>query len=168
MLALDERAEQGYRLHGPMTAKLPLLLLALAITGCGRRAPNATPDGAVRELVERVRRIHGDPGDAKAAYGLLSRRAQANLTVRAQRYSAASGKGIAPEAMIAPSRFLLRFEPQRYTAQIGGASARVDVVGPLSSDRAQLSCVLEEGVWRVDLGLPVLPPVQMRPGSGQP
>lgn len=151
-----------------MTAKISLLMLAVALAGCGRRAPTATPDGAVRELVERMRRIHGDPVEAKAAYGLLSRSAQSNFTARAKRYSAASGKAIAPEAMIAPSRFLLRFEPQRYTAQISGSSARVEMVGLLASDRARLSCVLEEGAWRVDLGLPALPPLQMRPGSGQP
>jgi predicted small lipoprotein YifL len=153
-----------------MNARLPLLIVVglVALAGCGRRAPSATPDGAVRELVERMRHINGDPGDARTAYALLSRRAKSNLTARAQRYSAASGKAIAPEAMIAPSRFLLRFEPQRYAAQISGAYARVDVVGLLASDRAQLACVLEDGAWRVDLGLPALPPVQMRPGSGQP
>jgi hypothetical protein len=141
---------------------------ALALTGCGRRAPNATPDGAVRELVERMRRLHGDPFDARAAYDLLSRHAQQNLAARAQRYSAASGKAIAPEAMLVPSRFLVRFEPQRFSAQVSGSYARVEVLGLLASDRAQVPCVFEEGAWRVDLGLPSLPPVQMRPGSGQP
>ena len=145
-----------------------LLTLTLALGGCGRRAPNATPDGAVRELVERMRRLRGDPADARAAYALLSKRAQQNLTARAQRYSAASGKTIAPEAMIVPSRFAVRFEPQRYSAQTWATFARVEVLGLLAGDRAQVDCVLEDGVWRVDLGLPSLPPVQMRPGSGQP
>lgn len=143
------------------------ILAAVLLIGCGRRAPNATPDGAVRELVERMRRIQGDPAEAKAAYGLLSKRTQQNLVERAKRYSAASGKAITPEAMIAPSRFLLRFEPQRYAAQISGTLARVEVVGLLAGDRATLPCVFEEGSWRVDLTLPSLPPVQMRPGSGQ-
>ena len=145
-----------------------LMVVVAALAGCGRRAPNATPDGAVRELVERLRRIRGDPGDAKAAYELLSTRAQQNLTARAQRYSAASGKAIGPEAMIVPSRFLVRFEPQRYVAQISGSYARVDVLGLLAGDRAQVPCVFEDAAWRIDLGLPPLPSVQVRPGSGQP
>jgi hypothetical protein len=122
----------------------------------------------VRELVERLRRVHGDLAEARAAYDLLSRRAQQNLVERAKRYGAASGKAIAPEAMIAPSRFLLRFEPQRYTAHVTGATARVDVVGLRPGDRASVACVFEDGGWRIDLALPPLPPVQMRPGSGQP
>jgi predicted small lipoprotein YifL len=147
---------------------LSTLLLAAALAGCGRRAPNTTPDGAVRELVERMRRVNGDPAEAKAAYALLSKRVQQNLIERAKRYSAASGKTIAPEAMIVPSRFILRFEPQRYTVQVGGAAARVDVIGLLTGNRASVPCVFEEGGWRVDLALPPLPPVQMRPGSAQP
>jgi hypothetical protein len=115
-----------------------------------------------------MRRLRGDPADAKAAYRLLSRRAQQNLGARAQRYSDATGKTIAPEAMIVPQSFRLRFEPQRYAAQIRGTMARVEVLGLLAADRAQVDCVLEDGVWKVDLGLSPLPPVQMRPGAGPP
>lgn len=146
-------------------ALVAAVAVTLALTGCGRRAPNMTPDGAVRELVERLRKVQGDPGDAKAAFDLLSKHTQSNLASRAQRYSAASGKTIAPEAMIAPSRFLLRFEPQRYTAQIAGSYALVDVTGLLASERAQIQCVFEDERWRVELPLPPLPPVQMRPGT---
>jgi hypothetical protein len=151
-----------------MKGRILPLLLSAALAACSRRAPTASPEGAVRELVERMRRMHGDPAEAKAAYELLSRRAQQNLAARAQRYSAASGKAITPEAMIAPSRFVLRFEPQRYTSRIGGTLATVNVLGLGPDDRAAVPCVFEEGAWRVDLGLPPLPPVQMRPGSGQP
>jgi hypothetical protein len=133
--------------------------------GCSRRPANATPEGAVRELIERLRRVQGDPSDAKSVFVLLSKRAQANLAARAQRYSAASGKAIGPEAMIVPSRFLLRFEPQRYAAQLAGQHALVEVLGGLPGERAQIPCVFEDNAWRVDLLLPPLPPVQMRPGS---
>jgi len=150
-----------------MNRHLSLLSLAVLLAGCGRRAPNATPDGAVRELVDRMRRLHGDPADSKAAYELLSKRTQQNLGARAQRYSAASGKTIAPDAMLVPSSFLVRFEPQRYSAQISGSYARVEVLGLLAGEGAQVPCVFEDGGWRVDLGLPPLPPLQMRPGSGQ-
>jgi hypothetical protein len=166
---VDGASPRGYAARrGNMIRTLAIASVALALAGCGRRAPSATPDGSVRELVERMRRLRGDPGDAKAAYELLSRRAQQNLAARAKRYSDASGKAIAPEAMIVPSRFLLRFEPQRYSAQISGVFARVEVLGLLAGDRALVPCVFEEGGWRVDLGPPPLPPVQMRPGSDQP
>ena len=151
-----------------MRSRGVVLCLFLAIAGCGRRAPNATPEGAVRELCERMRRMHGDPADAKAAYELLSKRARQNLTARARRYSDASGKAIAPEAMIAPARFFIRFEPQRYVAQVFEAYARVQVLGLQADQRAQVAAVFEDGAWHVDLALPALPPVQMRPGSGQP
>ena len=95
-----------------MRGRLIPLLLAASLAACGRRAPTASPEGAVRELVERMRRMHGDPAEAKAAYEMLSRRAQQNLIARAERYGRASGKAITPEAMIAPSRFVLRFEPR--------------------------------------------------------
>src|SRR6185369_12688021 len=108
------------------------------------RAASATPDGSVRELVERMRRLRGDPGDAKATFELLSRRAKLNLKARAQRYSAASGKAMTAEAMIVPSRFLLRFEPQRYSAQISGSFAKVEVVGLLVGEHAEVPCVFEE------------------------
>jgi len=68
--------------------------------------------------------------------------------------------------MIAPSRFLLRFEPQRYTARIAGTYALVEVTGLLGSQHAQIPCVYEDERWRVELALPPLPPVQMRPGTG--
>lgn len=140
-------------------ASVALLLLS----GCSRKPVNATPDGAVRELVERMRLVNGDPASAKLAFELLSKRTRTNLTERAQRYSSASGKTIAPEAMVVPSRFVLRFEPQRYTAQISGSQARVEVIGLAPEDRAVVACVYEDNVWRVDLALPPLPPVQVRP-----
>jgi hypothetical protein len=151
-----------------MAKTIAALLIALTLTlaGCGRRPANATPDGAVRELVERLRHVHGDAADARAAYELLSKRTQSNLSARAQRYSAASGKMIAPEAMLAPSRFLVRFEPQRYVPKIAGAYALVDITGLLEGDHAQIACVFEDDVWHVELALPPLAPVQLRPGSG--
>ncbi|AUX40814.1 hypothetical protein SOCE26_022150 [Sorangium cellulosum] len=150
---------------GRAAALVALSVAALVSAGCSRRPPDGTPDGAVRELVARLRQLHGDPADAKAVFELLSRRARDNLASRAQRYSAATGKAIAPEAMITPSRFLLRFEPQRYAAQISGAHALVEVAGLLPGERVQVPCVYEDAGWRVELALPALPPVQKRPGS---
>jgi hypothetical protein len=141
---------------------------ALMAGGCAQRPLDATPEGSARELVERMRRVQGDPAEARAAYDLLSKRARDNLAERAARYGAASGKSIAPEAMIVPSRFSLRFEPQRYEAQVSGALAQVTVRGDLPEHEARIMCVLEDGRWRVDMALPSLPPVQQRPGSDMP
>jgi len=141
--------------------------MALALSACSRRPPNATPEGSVREFVERMRLVKGDPADSKAAFELLSKRAQDNLSIRAQRYGAASGKPIGPEAMLVPSRFSLRFEPQAYRSQTAGAHALVEVAGALPEQQARLPCVYEDGGWRVDLVLPPLAPVQLRPGTTQ-
>jgi hypothetical protein len=166
---MDGGARPGYRVSAMarddvMCSLLVVFVIATA-SGCGRRPPNATPDGVVRELVDRMRRVQGDTGDAKLAFALLSRRTQANLEARAKRYSAASGKAITPEAMIVPWRFVTYFEPQRYAAQVLGNSARVEAIGPLASNRAEVACVFEDGGWRVDLPLPALRPLQARPGA---
>jgi predicted small lipoprotein YifL len=146
---------------------IALLLFATLAAGCGRRAPNATPEGAVREFVERMRRVQGDPADAKAAFEMLSVAARANLKARADRYSAASGKAIAPEAMIVPSLFLLRFDPQRYRAKISGTYALVEAQGLLPEERAQIPCIFEEERWRLDLPMPLLSPIQTRPRDSE-
>ncbi len=146
---------------------LAIALVLQGIVGCTSRAPSATPEGTVREFVERMRRVQGDPGDAKAAFELLSRNAQANLKARAERYSAASGKPMAPEAMIVPSLFLLRFEPQRYRAQISGTRALVEAQGLLPDERAQIGCVYEEERWRLELPVPPLSQIQMRPRDNE-
>lgn len=140
-----------------------LVIVAMTLVGCESRSPSATPEGAVRELVERMRRVQGDPADAKAAFEMLSKNAQANLKARAERYSAASGKTIAPEAMIVPSFFLLRFDPQRYKARISGTYALVEAQGLLPEERAQIPCVYEGERWKLDLPMPALPPIQTRP-----
>ena len=155
---------------GPISRRALIVLgmtLSLLLAACSSRAPSSTPEGVVREFVERMRRVQGDPADAKAAYELLSKNAQANLKARAERYSAASGKAIAPEAMIVPSLFFLRFEPQRYRARISGGYALVEVQGLLPEERAQIQCVLEEDGWRLDLQMPPLPPIQTRPRENE-
>jgi len=133
-------------------------------TACEPAPPSATPDGAVREFVERMHAFNGREQDAQALYELLSQRARQNLQTRADRYGAASGKKIAPWAMLVPSRTILRFSPQLYQAQVVGKYALVDVVGVSADAHAQVPCVLEEGRWRLDLVLPELPPIEHRPG----
>lgn len=145
-----------------------LLALALMLGSCNKEPPNATPDGAVRELVEHLRRLDGDPKEAKAAFLLLSKRAQDNLALRAERYSQASGKRIEPELMIAPASFIERYAAHSYATEIQGARARVTIRGVLESERAEIACVYEDGGWRVDVELPPPPPVIVRSREEQP
>jgi hypothetical protein len=139
-------------------------VLVAALGGCEADAAVETPDGAVRAFFELVRGYHGDEREAAAIHELLSTRARKNLEARAERYGAASGKTIAPWAMLVPSRMVPRFPPQGYSAQIVGKYALVEVVGVGPTEVARVPCVLEEGAWRLDLVLPELPPVQRRPG----
>ena len=141
------------------------LCLLLALTGCDPQPRNTTPDGAVREFVVIMRQFDGNEQDAQAVFDLLSERAKKNLRARAERYGAASGKKIAPWAMLVPARMAQRFAPQAYAEQIVGKYALVDVIGVSPDQKAQVPCVLEDGLWRVDLVLPELPPIQRRPGS---
>jgi len=141
------------------------LTLALLLVSCSRAPPNATPDGAVREFVEVMETFDGNEEDAEKLFELLSERAKKNLRARAERYGAASGKKIAPAAMIVPKRVSLRFTPHSYSAQVVGQYALVDVLGVRGSQRAQVPCVFEEGAWRIDLVLPELPPMRMRPSQ---
>jgi hypothetical protein len=140
-------------------AALALLLLA----GCTRKAPDATPEGAVRELVLAMKQIDGDPARAKEAFDLLAKDTRDNLVLRAERYGAASGKRIAPEQMIAPASFVERFEARDLQATISGKYAVVRASGLLAEERAEIPCVFEDGGWRVHIELPPLSPVETRP-----
>jgi len=148
----------------PRSTVAAFLLVAL-LGACEPAVPNRTPEGAVREFIEIVRGFHGNEQDAQALFDLLSERAKQNLRARADRYGAASGKTIAPAAMIVPSRMTPRFIPQAYSAQVVGKYALVDVVGVSAEQVAHVPCVLEDGAWRVDLVLPELSPMQQRPRS---
>ncbi len=145
-----------------------LVVCASLLVGCSRKPENATPEGAVRELCERLAALDGGEGDARAVYELLSERAQANLQVRAGRYSNASGRQIAPWAMIVPSRSRLRFVPQSFESKTVGKYALVDVLGVRSDQVAQIPCVVEKELWRVDLNFPELPPLPRRTGVPTP
>lgn len=160
-----DRARSASRYGGPVR-RIALLVVVMAL-GCEPAPPNATPEGAVRELVERMQGFDGDQGDAQILFDLLSERAKQNLERRAERYSAASGKKIAPWAMITPGRLTPRFLPRAYASQIVGKYALVDVVGVTADQRAQVPCVREDDAWRVDLVLPELPPIEQRPGAEQ-
>lgn len=144
------------------------LLCATVLAGCARKPADATPEGAVRELTERLAALDGADGDAKAVFELLSDEARSNLQARADRYSNASGRKIAPWAMIVPSRSRLGFVPQSFEARIVGKYALVDVLGVGANQVAKIPCVFEGDHWRVDLAFPELPPLPTRVGGAPP
>jgi hypothetical protein len=121
----------------------------------------------VEEWLERMARVHGDPEDAARAYELLSIESKKNLEERARRASAATGRKMTPESMLAPSRFSLRFVPRTMRSRVAGDRAVVDVVGADPEvERAEVPCVLEQERWRIDLVLPPLPAIEKRPDGG--
>jgi hypothetical protein len=141
------------------------LLLALALAGCQREPVDARPERAVEELFDRLRRVHGDPRASRAAYDLLWAEAKFNLGERAKRASALSGRKIAPEEMLAPSRFAPRFTPRHYSAGIHGDWALVTITGETAEQHHTVKCVREDGAWRVVLEIPPLPPIERRPDA---
>jgi hypothetical protein len=133
---------------------------------CSRKAPEMTPEGVVREFLDRVDRAEGDPAQARVVYELLSAKTQAGLAERARRASAANSRNVMPEEMLAPARFSLRFEPRKIHAHVADTRATVDVFGiDPDTDHAEVPCLLEQGRWRIEIPLPPLAPVERRTQS---
>jgi hypothetical protein len=149
-----------------LTAILALGALS-ALAGCQTDQGDAGPEAVVEELVNRLQRVHGDPKAARAAYDLLWGEAKRGLAERAKRAGAVAGRDVAPESMIAPTRFSLAFIPRRYTARIDGDWAVVSITGESASQYHEVKCVREDGRWRVVLVIPPLPPIQRREGEPQ-
>ena len=150
-------------------ARVAVACLACALVlACSRKPPESTPDGALREWLERMKRVDGDPAAGEAAYQLLAEPARSNLAERARRASAATGRPVKPWDMLAPARFSLRFTPREMTARATSERrAEIEVTGAdPETERATVPCVLETGGWRVDLALPALPPIERRPDAG--
>src|SRR5579859_6019842 len=136
----------------------------LVVSACARKPADLTPEGAVKEMLDRIDRTESDPAEARAVYELLSTSTKANLIERARRASTTSGREVAPEEMIAPGRFSLRFEPRKMHARVADERAIVDVTGlDPDNDRAEVPCVLEDGRWRIVIELPELTPMERRP-----
>jgi hypothetical protein len=143
------------------------LLAIAALSACQRKPPDLTPEGAVRELLDRLDRIETDPTEARAVYELLSSPTKQNLIERARRASTTSGRDIPPQDMLAPGRFSLRFEPRKMHTRVADDRAVVDVTGiDPETDRAEVPCVLEDGRWRIEIPLPPMAPVEKRPEPG--
>jgi hypothetical protein len=144
-------------------ARLAFLFLLVA---CTRSAPDATPEGAVRQWVEKMESGSEDGRAMKEAYGLLGPRARANLKERAERASRGQGRRWEPHEMLAEGRFGLSFRPKAMTSKIDGDEATVDVRGDAPEDRAVVRCTRENGAWRVEPELPDVQAPARRPDGG--
>jgi hypothetical protein len=151
-----------------LRALRPLLLGAayLALSACARQASDETPERAVQEFIDRMQRVHGDVLKSRAAFELLAAPARANLEERARRASAAVGRNVAPEEMLAPSRFYLSFQPRSWSTERGSDWAVVTAEGDSPDERKQIRCVREQGHWKVIIDLPELPPLERRDTAG--
>lgn len=133
------------------------------LSGCQNQSADEDPELVVREFLARMQGVHGEPSSARAAFDLLWAPAQRNLAERAARASALAGRKVAPEEMIAPTRFSLQFEPRRYTAVVSGNTATVRVQSePAINSWRDVACVREDGRWRVIIELPPLAAIQKR------
>jgi len=149
-------------------ALLAGVVLAGLAAGCQSSDGDEGPEAVVEEFVARMQRVHGDDKVARGAYDLLWGEAKKALAERAKRASAVAGREVAPEAMLAPSRFSLSFVPRRYDARIDGDWAIVTAIGETGSQRHEVKCVREDGHWRVVLVIPPLPPIQHREEAPEP
>jgi hypothetical protein len=161
------RAHESKREPRWLGAVIVASALAL-VSGCSRAAPDATPDGALRELLDRMEVAIEDPRAMNEAYDLLGKNAKQNLEERAQRASLVQGKRVNPRDMLATGHFGLRFRPKGMTVRIEGDLATVAVTGSDPQERAEVVCVREGGSWKVEPELPPLSLQQHRPDAGAP
>jgi len=150
---------RSWALWWRVTIVLPLLLL-LGL-GCEERPAPRGPDVVVQEFLLALRRAHGHPEAGAKLVELLWKPARDNLTERAARASALSGRELGPGEMIAPSWLSLSLMPDHFEWRRDGDWAEVRVT---SADGRSMStrCALENGDWRVVLELPALPPIRQR------
>lgn len=138
------------------------IALLTACAGCFGSADDQTPERAVQTFIDRMQQVHGDLDKATAAFELLAREARDNLAERAKRASAAAGRVVRPEEMLAPSRFHLAFQPRSWSSERGPNWAIVTAEGEGPRERREIRLLREEGAWKVVLELPPLPPVRYR------
>ena len=145
---------------------LAFVLASSALAGCSHKPADATPEGAVREWIDKMESAADDPEAAKDAYELLGPKAKQNLAARAERASRIQGRHVDAEDMLATGRFGLRFRPESMKATITGDDASVDVVGADPSQHAVVSCHREGEHWRVEPALPDQAELPHRPDAG--
>jgi hypothetical protein len=149
--------------HAAIRASVRLALAgSMCGVGCTQHSDEGSPERAVQEFIDRMQRVHGDAQKSKAAYDLLASEARAKLEERAERASAAVGRVVKPEEMLAPSRFYLSFQPRTWSSREGPGWAVVTVEGESPREKREIRCLREQAEWKVVLDLPDLPPLEHR------
>ena len=133
-----------------IAALLTALLVGTGAIGCAEDPPDATPEGALAELLEAMQESRYDDARRAEAFALLDSASQAELEARATRAEALGRSGLEPWEMIAIGRFRLPIEPRRMSARVDGERGVVVVAGT-RGERAEVPVVREEGHWRVVL-----------------
>jgi len=142
-----------------------VLLLAL-VAACSHPSADATPDGAVRQWLDRMEASADDPHAIREAYDLLGPKARATLEERAKRTSQLQGRRFEPWQMLAAGHFGMRFRPKSMKALIADNHATVQIFGDEpDSERANVQCVLEGVTWRVEPDLPTMLTLPPREGG---
>jgi hypothetical protein len=142
-----------------------MLVLSLGMTtgvACREHPEAPGPEEAVQAFIDNMQRVHGDIERARSAYALLSKGDRDNLAERARRASAVAGRTLAPEEMLAPSRFYLEFQPTRWSSRDSGNYSIVTAFGQSADQRREIRCVKEADGWKVLLELPGLSPIERR------
>lgn len=143
------------------------LAVALLAAACGG-PPDATPAGAVRELIAALEPSSDPDNDRERlehAYTLLSERSRTDLAERARQTAALGAAERVPSEMLVAGTAHLRFHPRPggLREQLDPADpdhATVTVSGDGDGETATIPLVREEGHWRIvlDLGAPSAPP----------
>jgi hypothetical protein len=127
----------------------------MALHGCSRPPPDATPDGATRLFLDAMEAAETDAREMRRAYNLLGPVGRANLEERARRTSRLQGRQVQPWDMLATGRFGVAFRPKTMRSKVVGDRASVEVLGAdAQNERASVACVHEAGGWRIEPEFP--------------
>jgi hypothetical protein len=136
-------------------------LLALAawpmLAGCARRAPDATPEGALDLYLRTMEETPYDPQATGRAFRLLSPKAREAIKAESARAQQITGKPLPVEAFFTPTWRPLRFPVDRLHAVIApdGEHAMVDVYGvDAKADHVRVPMVREGEGWRLEIDIP--------------
>jgi hypothetical protein len=130
------------------------LFVSFALVACTPKAPDATPEGAVRLYLDRMDATTEGSATMREVYALLGPATRKNLEERASRAGKIQGRRIEPFEMLAAGRFALKFRPKAMSSRVTGDTAVVDVVGYDAQEVAQVNVVREGAAYKVELDLP--------------
>ena len=154
------------------SAAIVLGLLAALSVGCKRAPENATPEGAATELLAALEAMATDPARSKDALALLGPVTSKNLEGRAQRASKVEGRTLSAAQYLAGVRYLPKTRVAKLTVTPGGGAsgplpaqaevAEITATDDQGRDLVHLTAVKQGELWRIELPLPDMQPLQKR------